>query len=865
MWDFYASEIKLRPLEPNASHWKQDISVDEFIFDEGRERTGGVLVGSPPILTRLQNLRASSLNQKAAATRENIFRDEVSNGVDSNAKAPRLDEEECHEVRGSAEDEKASTSFTGGDVVPTIFCGDVCTSSLPSKVNEADARLVLRMAMTGETIGDLSQNLKNTYGPSMDLGVLLKLMTADQVEGKTLFYVNENTLRSAKASSSSDAKTGGGFSSTTGASWKSCTKSGGKEGGGFWHPSVIAGKISEATERVSTALRNVRPLAGIKSLGSRLKGTNVECRSIGWMSDMQARHRYELQPAVQDGGSVVESETPSQSETTERSHSKRGFGVGGIGGRMLAEAFPAMGYFMVASRMLGWDEEGQGSGSVNNETSPTIGPMDSTTGGSIPRVRADPAKMSDKDAWVVERIPLEAAFRLLMRSRDKYRLVVDDQDVEAVREASLDKKSEKETPQEESPEAPPSGTPMFAIRGLEVSLDTTKGPVNFVPLFFSKKELQLFYTMCRDTFKMMWLMHRSEKREEKRTKFETQAASFGGVTPGITPVSNFRARIEDSEDDDGLGDGDPAEVREFMEELGEAGGIGEVGSINPSSFPPLPTMLVLGVVSVATGIWKLGGDMMDLFLMHSPLEPFLLGLPHRVPHNPLFLESCIKQFSALNGETSLKAQSSETIKQPIEETSAPPMDMDALDLLEKPATKVNDADSLSLESLKTLQTMVRGVWQLVTVLRHAPASMMMVGSHIATQEGANLPDIHDLRRSNTNVSVSTTIHIDEEGLSARQKTDDMPAASPRGTPIKGTSFNMGLVFNLSQAFDSSCKGDLVPLTSDPVAMGIWMVGNLGVNSSESPPPLGFGNIRSLKDGLPIWNAGAVLKEKSSRK
>lgn len=72
-----------------------------------------------------------------------------------------------------------------------------------------------------------------------------------------------------------------------------------------------------------------------------------------------------------------------------------------------------------------------------------------------------------------------------MRSEDKYRLVVDDDDIKSVQSSS------QSTPSDEAGGSQPvQGTPMFAIRGLEVSLDTSKGPVNFVPLFFSKTELQ---------------------------------------------------------------------------------------------------------------------------------------------------------------------------------------------------------------------------------------------------------------------------------------------------------------------------------------------------------------------------------------
>lgn len=72
-----------------------------------------------------------------------------------------------------------------------------------------------------------------------------------------------------------------------------------------------------------------------------------------------------------------------------------------------------------------------------------------------------------------------------MRSEDKYRLVVDDDDVVIVQSSSQSTSSEGAGASQLV-----QGTPMFAIRGLEVSLDTSKGPVNFVPLFFSKTELQ---------------------------------------------------------------------------------------------------------------------------------------------------------------------------------------------------------------------------------------------------------------------------------------------------------------------------------------------------------------------------------------
>lgn len=55
-----------------------------------------------------------------------------------------------------------------------------------------------------------------------------------------------------------------------------------------------------------------------------------------------------------------------------------------------------------------------------------------------------------------------------------------------------------------------------------------------------------------------------------------------------------------------------------MEELGESPSQADSAVLSSQMLPPIPTMLVLGVVSVATGIWKLSGDLFDILLMHSP-------------------------------------------------------------------------------------------------------------------------------------------------------------------------------------------------------------------------------------------------------
>ena len=68
---------------------------------------------------------------------------------------------------------------------------------------------------------------------------------------------------------------------------------------------------------------------------------------------------------------------------------------------------------------------------------------------------------------------LEVALRLLANSKESYSLVVDKADMK-----------EQESPERDSQ------TPMFSVKGVQFKVDTTKGPVTLIPMFFSKNEVQ---------------------------------------------------------------------------------------------------------------------------------------------------------------------------------------------------------------------------------------------------------------------------------------------------------------------------------------------------------------------------------------
>ena len=85
--------------------------------------------------------------------------------------------------------------------------------------------------------------------------------------------------------------------------------------------------------------------------------------------------------------------------------------------------------------------------------------------------------------------------------------------------------------------------------------------------------------------------------------------------------------VDDQDDDEGFGNGEPPEIKEFIEELGESG-----PEFVPQSSPPLfglPLMMLLGCLTVSTAIWKECGNLFDMILLNSPLGDVFI--PKNVP------------------------------------------------------------------------------------------------------------------------------------------------------------------------------------------------------------------------------------------
>jgi len=130
---------------------------------------------------------------------------------------------------------------------------------------------------------------------------------------------------------------------------------------------------------------------------------------------------------------------------------------------------------------------------------------------------------------------------------------------------------------------------------------------------------------------------------------------------------------------------------------------------------------------------------------------------------------------------------------------------------------------------------------------------------------AELPDVHSLLRTGSNVGVTTVVQVDDDML---QLGKSRRATGESREGDKSVVFSMGLTFNLSKAF-GKCQGDngLVPLEPEGnKGRGVLLVGNLGFGKDQSvmnPPAVGFGDISSLAGGLPAETRAKLLARNDS--
>lgn len=78
-----------------------------------------------------------------------------------------------------------------------------------------------------------------------------------------------------------------------------------------------------------------------------------------------------------------------------------------------------------------------------------------------------------------------------------------------------------------------------------------------------------------------------------------------------------RSALEEQEEDDPFGDGEPPEIKEFIEELGESS-----PALIPKTTPfllGLPLMLLLGCLTLSTTLWRDASYLFDVMMLNTPL------------------------------------------------------------------------------------------------------------------------------------------------------------------------------------------------------------------------------------------------------
>ena len=232
----------------------------------------------------------------------------------------------------------------------------------------------------------------------------------------------------------------------------------------------------------------------------------------------------------------------------------------------------------------------------------------------------------------VNSIPLSVAFRLAKKYPALYEIASDEGEKRKAREILRSQRSDGAAKGIQ-------GVPLFSVPGVRVILKTDKGSVSYKPLFLSKTQLDKAWTVARRILSQSLISKRKSDRRQVVSDVVKAAVTVSGLNlPKQEGAGGFDGSdaeeggdASDAADDfDGAGGlGDPPEIKEFLEEMGEAkapgGGARRPG--NPlailaqlSSFIACSTTALLGQACCTVG------DVADHFLLDYAWGWRALGL-----------------------------------------------------------------------------------------------------------------------------------------------------------------------------------------------------------------------------------------------
>ncbi|KAL0019039.1 hypothetical protein WJX77_007830 [Trebouxia sp. C0004] len=178
------------------------------------------------------------------------------------------------------------------------------------------------------------------------------------------------------------------------------------------------------------------------------------------------------------------------------------------------------------------------------------------------------------------------------------------------------------------------GMVTYTIPGITFGMPSSVGPLHFAPVFTSRHTAEIAWDVVREMLILRHVQKRKLRRHLKRHITEM----------GVALLTGLQSRVETqdlNEDEEGMSE--PAEVADFLNELGESD---NSPSKNKTRFRPrgpldLLGALACGVVSLYARTMEWGGDAADEVLFHSPIGQRAVGMSGRPAIEELPLQDAI--------------------------------------------------------------------------------------------------------------------------------------------------------------------------------------------------------------------------------
>ncbi|QDZ18730.1 hypothetical protein A3770_02p12480 [Chloropicon primus] len=264
----------------------------------------------------------------------------------------------------------------------------------------------------------------------------------------------------------------------------------------------------------------------------------------------------------------------------------------------------------------------------------------------------------DEKSDQVSSLPLSLAFKLTRKFPTYYEIACDEAERESARKIVQEESGEKEAARLLGARQT-SVVPLFSVPGVRVVLKTDKGAVSYKPMFLSSTQLEQAWSIARRILCQSLISKRKSNRKQTVSDVVKAATMVSGLNLPSSSNSGFESDNEEngpeSDDLDAMdGMGDPPEIKEFLEELGESNsqGTGSNSSSNFGRMSPLTAFSrVAGSIACSTTAllgqaYCCAGDIADQVLLDYSWGWRALGLNPNVNMEVFTLDRVLNEISA---------------------------------------------------------------------------------------------------------------------------------------------------------------------------------------------------------------------------